>query len=99
MAEKAANPDLGAAEAIGVALTADAAMQTRKEFRLATMLIGIIVLLIVALVLLVRFRTAHGYAWDEAAWLVLWQLRLPLDDLHLLGVQAHPVHALRRADA
>ena len=49
MAEKNADPDLGAAEAIGVALTADAAMQTRKEFRIATMLIGIIVLLIVAL--------------------------------------------------
>lgn len=44
---------VGAAEAIGAALTGDAAMQTRYEFRMAVMLIGVVVLLIVAVALLV----------------------------------------------
>ena len=44
---------VGAAEAIGVALTGDAAMRTRYEFRMAVMLIGVVVLLIVAVALLV----------------------------------------------
>lgn len=53
MARNDANPDIGVAEAIGVALTGDAAMQTRREFRVAVMLIGVIVLLMVAVALLV----------------------------------------------
>lgn len=42
-----------APEAIGAALTGDARMQTRSEFKVAALLIGVVVLLIVAVVLLV----------------------------------------------
>ena len=53
MADPHSPADMGATEAIGAALTGDAAMQTRREFRIATYLIGVVVLLIVATALLV----------------------------------------------
>lgn len=48
MADHRSDTPLGAAEAIGAALTGDAAMQTRREFRIAAFLIGLVVLVFVA---------------------------------------------------
>lgn len=53
MAHSHQTETVGAAEAIGAALTGDAAMQTRHEFRVAIMLIGVIVLLILVVALLI----------------------------------------------
>ena len=48
MADHRSDTPLGAAEAIGAALTGDAAMQTRREFRVAAFLIGLVVLVLAA---------------------------------------------------
>lgn len=45
--------DLSVPEAIGAALTADAAMQTRRELRIAMYIIGILVLVAVFVAVLV----------------------------------------------
>lgn len=45
--------NVSAPEAIGAALTADAAMQTRRELRIAMYIIGILVLLVVFVAVLV----------------------------------------------